>query len=81
MFSHANIALAGRLDRVLRLVLVTPDMHRVHHSALRHEHDANYGFNLSVWDRLFGTYRPSPEKGHDKHDDRALKYQYEGPTN
>jgi sterol desaturase/sphingolipid hydroxylase (fatty acid hydroxylase superfamily) len=53
------------LDRVVRLVLVTPDMHRVHHSIHRHEHDSNYGFALSVWDRIFRTYRPKPEAGHD----------------
>jgi sterol desaturase/sphingolipid hydroxylase (fatty acid hydroxylase superfamily) len=65
MFSHANIALPGRLDRVLRIIIVTPDMHRVHHSVLRREHGSNFGFNLSVWDRLFGTYIENPEKGHD----------------
>lgn len=65
MFSHANIRLPLALDRVLRLVIVTPDMHRVHHSVARHEHDSNYGFNFSIWDRLFGTYRAQPEKGHD----------------
>ena len=52
------------LDRWLRLVLVTPDMHRVHHSTLRSEHDSNYGFALSIWDRMFGTYIPQPGKGH-----------------
>ena len=65
MFNHANIKLPLGLDRVLRLVLVTPDMHRVHHSVHRHEHDSNYGFALSVWDRLFGTYIPQPAAGHD----------------
>lgn len=64
LFSHANLRLPGALDRWLRLVVVTPDMHRVHHSAHRHEHDSNYGFALSVWDRLFGTYRAQPEGGH-----------------
>ena len=63
MFNHANIRL-GRVDRWLRLAVVTPDMHRVHHSIHRREHDANYGFNLSVWDRVFGTYVAQPDKGH-----------------
>lgn len=65
MFNHANIALPGWLDRAMRLVLVTPDMHRVHHSVHRHEHDSNYGFALSIWDRMFGTYVAQPEAGHD----------------
>lgn len=65
MFNHANIRLPQPLDSVLRQVLVTPDMHRVHHSVHRHEHDSNYGFALSVWDRLFGTYVPQPDKGHE----------------
>jgi sterol desaturase/sphingolipid hydroxylase (fatty acid hydroxylase superfamily) len=65
LFNHANLRLPLWLDRAMRLVLVTPDMHRVHHSAQRHEHDSNYGFALSVWDRIFGTYRAQPEGGHD----------------
>lgn len=65
LFNHANLALPQWLDRLLRLVLVTPDMHRVHHSVIRQEHDSNYGFALSVWDRLFRTYRAQPEAGHD----------------
>lgn len=64
MFNHANVRLPESLDRVLRLVLVTPDMHRVHHSILRRETDSNFGFNLPWWDRLFGTYRDQPEAGH-----------------
>jgi sterol desaturase/sphingolipid hydroxylase (fatty acid hydroxylase superfamily) len=64
MFNHANVAIPVPVDRLLRLVIVTPDMHRVHHSVIRRETDSNYGFNLSVWDRLFGTYRPQPEAGH-----------------
>lgn len=64
MFNHANVSMPGPLDRLLRLVIVTPDMHRVHHSVRRPETDSNYGFNLSVWDRLFGTYRAQPEGGH-----------------
>lgn len=65
MFNHANLRLPRWLDRVVRMVLVTPDMHRIHHSVHRHEHDSNYGFALSVWDRVFGTYRARPEGGHD----------------
>jgi sterol desaturase/sphingolipid hydroxylase (fatty acid hydroxylase superfamily) len=65
MFNHSNLRLPLWLDRVMRLVLVTPDMHRVHHSIHRHEHDSNYGFALSVWDRIFRTYRPMPEAGHE----------------
>lgn len=64
MFNHANLALPLGLDRVVRLVLVTPDMHRVHHSVHRAEHDSNYGFSLSVWDRIFRTYVPQPAAGH-----------------
>lgn len=64
MFNHANIRLPLWLDRIVRLILVTPDMHRVHHSVHRHEHDSNYGFALSIWDRLFGTYIDQPSAGH-----------------
>lgn len=64
LFNHANIRLPLRLDRAIRTVLVTPDMHRVHHSVHREEHDSNYGFSLSVWDRLFGTYIAQPREGH-----------------
>lgn len=65
LFNHSNLALPRPLDRTLRLVLVTPDMHRVHHSVYREEHDSNYGFALSVWDRLFHTYVPEPKSGHE----------------
>lgn len=65
MFNHANIRLPLALDRLVRRLLVTPDMHRVHHSVHRHEHDSNYGFSLSIWDRMFGTYIAQPEQGHD----------------
>ncbi|WP_166418471.1 sterol desaturase family protein [Cochlodiniinecator piscidefendens] len=65
MFNHANMRLPLGFDQVLRRILVTPDMHRVHHSDKRHEADSNYGFALSVWDRLFGTYIAQPEGGHD----------------
>ena len=65
MFSHSNARLPPALDRVLRWIVVTPDMHRVHHSIVRRETDSNFGFNLPWWDRLFGTYRPEPEAGHE----------------
>lgn len=65
LFNHANIALPSWADRAVRMILVTPDMHRVHHSVIRAEHDSNFGFALSVWDRIFGTYRPQPMAGHD----------------
>ncbi len=66
MFNHANIRLPLAVDAILRRVLVTPDMHRVHHSIHRHEHDSNYGFALSIWDRIFRTYIAQPEKGHEE---------------
>ncbi len=64
LFNHGNVRLPARLDRWLRLLVVTPEMHRVHHSILRHETDSNFGFNLPWWDRLLGTYRAQPEAGH-----------------
>jgi len=65
MFNHSNLKLPLGLDGVLRLFIVTPDMHRVHHSVILRERNSNFGFNLSLWDRIFGTYRPQPERGHD----------------
>lgn len=65
MWSHANIRLPASLDRAVRRVLVTPDMHRTHHSVLPRETHSNFGFNLAWWDRLFGTYRAEPEAGHE----------------
>ena len=65
MFNHANVRLPERLDRVLRWFVVTPDMHRVHHSAEEDETNSNFGFNLPWWDRLFGTYRAQPRAGHE----------------
>ena len=64
VFNHANVKLPGTIDRLLRLLLITPDVHRVHHSILRHETNSNYGFNLSIWDRAFSTYIDQPQKGH-----------------
>jgi len=64
MFNHGNVRLPARIDRWLRLLVVTPDMHRVHHSIVRQETDSNFGFNLPWWDRLFATYRDQPAAGH-----------------
>lgn len=64
MFNHSNVRLPLGLDRALRLLIVTPDMHRVHHSIITTETDSNYGFFLSFWDRLFRTYIDQPQKGH-----------------
>lgn len=65
MFNHSNLSIPPRMDRLLRLLIVTPDMHRVHHSVIIRETNSNYGFNLSWWDRLMGTYRAQPARGHD----------------
>jgi sterol desaturase/sphingolipid hydroxylase (fatty acid hydroxylase superfamily) len=65
MFGHGNVRLPERLDRVLRWVVVTPEMHRVHHSADAPETNSNFGFNLPWWDRMFGTYRAQPAAGHE----------------
>lgn len=82
MFNHANWALPPRIERWLRLGIVTPDMHRIHHSILRHEHNHNFGFCLSIWDRAFGTYCAEPENGQLgmtigladwQHDDRTVR--------
>jgi sterol desaturase/sphingolipid hydroxylase (fatty acid hydroxylase superfamily) len=79
MFNHSNVRLPLGLDRVLRLVLVTPDMHRVHHSTIRGETDSNYGFNFPFWDRLFGTYVPQPKLGHDAIDIGLAEYRGDAP--
>jgi sterol desaturase/sphingolipid hydroxylase (fatty acid hydroxylase superfamily) len=65
MFNHSNVRLPLRLDRAVRLFVVTPDMHRVHHSVDRQEANTNFGFNLPWWDFLLGTYRGQPAAGHD----------------
>ena len=64
MFNHSNIRLPKSVDTMIRTLFVTPDMHRVHHSIIKQETNSNYGFNLSLWDRLFGTYIAQPEMGH-----------------
>ena len=65
MFNHGNVRLPQRIDRVLRWIVVTPDMHRVHHSVVPRETNSNFGFNLPWWDRLCGTYRAQPAAGHE----------------
>lgn len=65
LFSHGNVRLPAAADGIIRWLTVTPDMHRVHHSAVAAETNSNFGFNLSLWDRLFGTYRAQPAAGHE----------------
>lgn len=65
MFNHSNLRIPVSVDRFLRLLVVTPDMHRVHHSVDHHEHNCNFGFNFPWWDRLFGTYLAQPALGHE----------------
>lgn len=65
IFNHANVRIPLGIESILRWLIVTPDMHRVHHSIERDETDSNFGFNLAVWDRLFGTYRAQPRAGHE----------------
>ena len=65
MFNHSNVRIPPHLDSLLRLLVVTPDMHRVHHSVADDETNSNFGFNLPWWDRLFGTYRAQPRGGHE----------------
>jgi len=65
LFNHGNVRIPPGLDRLLRMVVVTPDMHRVHHSILPSETNSNFGFNFPWWDRLFGTYHDQPRAGHE----------------
>ena len=64
MFNHGNLRIPEQVDSLLRRIVVTPDMHRVHHSVIPREFNRNYGFNLSLWDRIFGTYQAQPAAGH-----------------
>ncbi len=80
MFNHSNARLPLGFDRVLRRVLVTPDMHRVHHSSIRAETDSNYGFNFPFWDRLFRTYRDQPRLGHDDMEIGLSDYRGDAPS-
>ena len=82
MFNHGNVKLPFAVDRILRLLVVTPDMHRVHHSVEDDEANSNFGFNLPWWDRLFGTYRDQPRESHEEmtigihnyHDPRQISW-------
>jgi sterol desaturase/sphingolipid hydroxylase (fatty acid hydroxylase superfamily) len=80
MFNHANLDLPRWLDRALRALVVMPDMHNVHHSVRRAERDSNYGFNLSIWDRLFRTYTAQSADGHQGMTIGLTPYQTEGPA-
>lgn len=80
MFNHSNVRLSLKLDRVLRRFIVTPDMHRVHHSTIMSETNSNYGFNLSLWDRIFGSYTAQPSQGHDGMVIGLDEYQHSGPA-
>lgn len=80
VFNHANFRLPAGLDRIMRLGFVTPDVHRVHHSIIREETDSNYGFFLTVWDRLFGTYIAQPDAGHDGMTIGLADYQTKQPA-
>lgn len=65
LFNHSNVRIPPPLDKIIRLFIVTPDMHRVHHSCELDEHNRNFGFNISMWDRIFGSYQDQPNLGHD----------------
>lgn len=79
MFSHSNIRVPLNVDAILRRVIVTPEMHRIHHSTLMHETNSNFGFNFSFWDRLFGTYRPLAERDQMTMPIGLVSYQSEEP--
>jgi sterol desaturase/sphingolipid hydroxylase (fatty acid hydroxylase superfamily) len=79
LFNHSNIAIPVSWDRRLRWLLVTPDMHRIHHSTDQRETDSNFGFSISVWDRVFGTYTAEPALGHDDMEIGLSQYRY-SPT-
>ena len=80
IFNHANLKLPLGVDKILRLFIVTPDMHRVHHSVIETETNRNFGFNLSVWDRLFRSYKAQPEGGHDGMTIGLSEHQSEAPS-
>ena len=65
IFNHANLRLPLGLDKILRTIIVTPDMHRVHHSVIEGETNSNFGFNFSLWDKLCQTYKAQPQEGHE----------------
>ena len=80
MFNHSNVRLPTGVDRIVRMLIVTPDTHRVHHSIVHHETDSNYGFFLSIWDRVFNTYIAQPDTGHDGMTIGLEGYQTDGPS-
>lgn len=80
MFNHSNVKLPVGFDRVLRRFIVTPDMHRVHHSSITAETNSNYGFSLSIWDRIFGSYTAQPAKGHEGMEIGLSDYQSSAPS-
>lgn len=80
LFNHSNLRLPGGLDRILRLFLVTPDMHRVHHSTVPKETNRNFGFSIALWDRIFGTYVAQPAAGHDDMTIGLAEYQTNAPA-
>ncbi len=80
MFNHSNLKLPYTLDKIVRLFLATPDMHRIHHSIIPRELNTNYGFSISLWDRLFGTYTEQPSKGHTDMEIGLAKHQDSEPT-
>ncbi len=80
MFNHANLRLPSWADHILRIFIVTPDMHRVHHSIIPDETNSNYGFSLSIWDKVFGTYTAQPSEGHDAMTIGLKDYQTDQPT-
>lgn len=81
MFNHANLRIPAWLDKKIRILFVTPDMHRVHHSVIKKETDSNYGFNLSIWDRIFRSYRTQPKLGHETMTLGLPDYQTDKPSN
>ena len=81
LFNHGNVRMPEALDRVLRAFVVTPEMHRVHHSVHANETNSNFGFNLPWWDRLFGTYRAQPADGHRDMTIGLTQFQERGPEN
>lgn len=80
MFNHSNVKLPLWLDRLVRQVFVTPDMHRIHHSSINSETDSNYGFNLAIWDRIFRTYTPEPSLGQEGMEIGLKSYRGEKPS-
>ncbi|RLA02259.1 MAG: sterol desaturase family protein [Gammaproteobacteria bacterium] len=76
LFNHSNVRIPLSIDKIVRLILVTPDMHRVHHSVIKSETDSNYGFSISIWDRLFATYTDQPRDGHDNMEIGLTEYRH-----